>query len=261
MRGNCRSVETLLGPQDPWIRELGWWCDISTQASCQRWQYNQNLQAVFIRASQNSQSSIDLTLSKTHFHYPEKKSMGQKKYPIWDYTVLWSLYGKTQKWGVLCSQWCHRKKGQDRSKGRWAGLQWGSLVPSTKARKRWFARRGQYTPCNESMRDVSVNLWVSPRVSREHKLPPVSWLQEEEKEAFLSSVLGKATAEYLLAVQERIEFIETAFPVTCGICYQPVASPMFPSWLLCCWASNHSSSRALWPMWYFECEMQTISGS
>lgn len=177
--------------------------------------------------------------------------MGQMKYKIWDYiwVWLWSSAGKTQKWGILCSHWCHRKECQVGSKGRC--LLWGSLVPCTKVRKRWFAIKGQHTPCNESMKDVSVNLWIPPRVPREHRLSPVSWLWEEEKEAFPSPVPGKATAECFLAVQERIEFIETTFPVICGICYQPVASLMFPSWLLCCWASNYLSSRALWPMWYF----------
>lgn len=80
-------------------------------------------------------------------------------------------------------------------------------------------------------------------------------LNRKRKRHFSPLYLEELTAECPPALEERTKFIETAFPVMCGICYQPVASSMFPSWLFCCWAYNVSPGKALCDVSNVKCRL------
>lgn len=83
-----------------------------------------------------------------------------------------------------------------RGQGRF--LKWDTFVPRTKVRTRRFVRRGQHTPCNGSLRDASVKLWVPPRVSRELRLLPVPLSlgsNRNRRKLFSPLYLGEPTAE------------------------------------------------------------------
>lgn len=69
----------------------------------------------------------------------------------------------------------------------------GGLVFCTKVRKRWFVRRGQYTPCSESLRDISVDLWAPHKVVKRAQIPshPLLFGWNRNKDAFLSKPISK----------------------------------------------------------------------
>lgn len=209
MWSNCRRrVKTLPGMEDSWIRESGLVVWHVHARYLSKWEHsNMDPQAVIFRASQNSVISWP---GPTQGPCPLlwKRIQGIKKN-----TSLRFSMGLALKLRQLVE---HRNEAFStgrRDKGRF--LEWGSLVPCTEVRKRWFARRGQHTPCIESLRDILINLWVPPRLPREHRLL-VSSLKQEEKEACLPFVHGKAHHWVSPGTEERTEFTETVFSGICG---------------------------------------------